>query len=104
MIFNMTQSAQQMPIGSMFLLPPAPDKCQVCATAHEPFLPHNAQSLYYQIAFNMQHGRAPTWIDAMEHCADDIRFAWQAELERMGVDVMGGKINPDKGAKAEGRA
>jgi hypothetical protein len=85
----------------MWVLPPAPDKCQICATTHEPELPHNAQSIYYQMTFNMAHGRAPTWIDAMEHCTAEMRDYWSAELILMGVDVYGGAVNPAR-EKARG--
>lgn len=84
----------------MFLLPPAADKCQVCATDHEPHLPHNAQSLYYQVAFNMQNGRAPNWIDAMAHCSEEMRKVWTDALTDKGVDVAGGKVNPAKKPRA----
>ena len=77
----------------MWVLPPAADKCQICGTTHEADLPHNAQSLFYQVTFNMAHGRAPTWIDAMEHCEPEMREHWRAELIRMGVDVDGGAVN-----------
>jgi hypothetical protein len=78
------------------VLPPAADRCQVCATKHEAHLPHNAQSLYYQMTFNMQHGRGPTWLDAMAHCSEELRKAWTAELKSKGVDVDAGKITPKK--------
>lgn len=73
--------------ATMSLLPPAPDKCQVCAVDHEPHLPHNQQSLYYQTAFNIEHGRAPTWADAMEHCDDNMKRFWTEELLKRGVVV-----------------
>lgn len=79
------------------LLPPAAGKCQTCAGEHDERSPHNAQSLYYQTAFNMQHGRAPNWLDAMAHCSDPIKAAWTHELEKLGVDVKGGGLNPTKG-------
>ena len=82
--------------GRMFLLPPAADRCQVCASKHEPELPHNAQSLYYQTAFNMEHGRAATWIDAMEHCSDEMKAQWRAGLIEHGVDVDAGEVNPPR--------
>lgn len=82
--------------GRMFLLPPAADRCQTCASKHEAHEPHNAQSLYYQTAFNMEHGRAATWLDAMEHCEEPMREAWTKALEDRGVDVKGGGINPAK--------
>lgn len=82
--------------GSMTLLPPRADRCQTCAGKHKAAAPHNAQSLYYQVAFEMEHGRAPTWGDAMAHCSDECRAVWTAELVRLGVDVAGGRINPAK--------
>lgn len=60
----------------MTLLPPAPDKCQVCATEHEAHLPHNQGSLFYSFSFNMQHGRSPTWTDAAAHCTLDVKTIW----------------------------
>lgn len=89
---------------SMTLLPPAADKCQTCATAHEPTLPHNAQSLYYQMQFQMKHKRWPTWIDAMAHCTSFIRKHWTAELKGMGVDVKAGQISPKGKANAKKKA
>lgn len=80
--------------GRMFLLPPAAHLCQTCATEHLPEEPHNAQSLYYQTAFNMQHGRAATWTDAMEHCTPDVRAMWREELIDLGVNVDAGQIVP----------
>lgn len=85
--------------GTMTLLPPAPDRCQICASKHEEDVPHNAQSLYYQTKFNMENGRAATWLDAMAHCSPQVRDAWRAALIERGVDVDAGKINP---SKAEG--
>lgn len=82
--------------GTMTLLPPAPHLCQTCATKHEPEMPHNAQSLYYQTAFNMEHGRTPDWRDAMAHCSEEMRAAWTKGLSDAGIDVEGGQISPAK--------
>ncbi len=82
--------------GKMMLLPPAKHLCQTCATEHEPELPHNAQSLYYQAAFQMEHGRSPTWIDAMEHCDETVREGWGIQLDTFGVKWREGEINPPK--------
>lgn len=82
--------------GRMFLLPPAADSCQTCAVEHEQTMPHNAHSLYYQTMFNMEHGRAATWLDAMEHCAEPVRAAWIQALEERGIDVKGGGLYPPK--------
>lgn len=73
--------------SGMNLLPPRADACQVCghAPAHDPDQPHNAQSLYYQYAFFADHGRWPTWRDAVAHCPEPVRAAWEAELRRRGA-------------------
>ena len=62
------------------LLPPAPDVCQECAVKHAAGAPHNQQSLYYRTAFHLQHGRWPTWTDAMSHCSPEVQAAWRQEL------------------------
>ncbi len=66
------------------LLPCAPDVCQECAVKHEPWQAHNAQSLYYQYKFHAEHGRWPTWQDAVAHCSEDIREQWKRALTKIG--------------------
>ena len=88
------QDGQPVEGASMFLMPAKEGTCEICAVAHDPGQPHNAQSLFYQTRFNIEHGRAATWIDAMEHCEPGVRELWTKELTRMGVDVAGGKVNP----------
>jgi hypothetical protein len=61
--------------------------CPICATAHEPELPHNQQSLAYQYKFYDENGRWPTWADAMEHCTEDMKAFWIAELAKKGIKV-----------------
>lgn len=72
--------------GKFYLLPPHPDACQVCARnpPHAPEEPHNAQSLFYQYAFYREHGRWPTWQDAVAHCSPDVRARWERELRAIG--------------------
>lgn len=70
---------------SVTLLPPGKDGCPSCATEHRPDLPHNAQSLYYQMRFKGLRGRWPTWADAVAHCAPGMKEAWKAELQKMGA-------------------
>jgi len=82
--------------GTMMLLPAREGTCEVCATAHEPHLPHNAQSLFYGMRFQLEHGRAPDWRDAMAHCTDEMRALWTEQLTARGVDVEGGQINPTR--------
>jgi len=62
------------------LMPCAPDACQECAKKHAPEMPHNQQSLYYQYKFYQQHGRFPTWDDAVAHCAVEVKVAWMKVL------------------------
>jgi len=81
---------------NMMLLSPSPEKCQECAVVHEPDQPHNAQSLYYQTKFYMAHKRSATWMDAMKHCSKKVKKEWIQQLEKMKVDVKGGKINPSR--------
>lgn len=69
----------------MMLLPPKQDTCPICATAHEPDQPHNAQSLYYQYRFYGVRGRWPTWADAVAHCPACIKEYWVIELKRAGA-------------------
>ena len=63
--------------------------CPICATAHGPAQPHNQQSLCYQYKFYDEHGRWPTWKDAMDHCPEDVKQLWQQALEEKGVDIDG---------------
>lgn len=67
------------------LLPPKPGTCPVCAANHAPDLPHNRDSLYYQMRFHQRHGRFPTWADAMAHCSETMKAFWKAELIKHGV-------------------
>lgn len=69
------------------LLPPPPDCCQACAVKHDAAQPHNQQSLHWQYGFYQQHGRWPTWADAMSHCTETVKAHWCIELRRMGVEV-----------------
>lgn len=62
------------------LLPPAPDKCPICAVDHPADQPHDAQSLYYQYRFRAVRGRWPTWADAIAHCTADVQAAWREQL------------------------
>lgn len=62
------------------VMPPAPDRCQICAAKHGPEEPHNAQSLYYQTIFSGMHGRAATWADAIAHCSPELGQRWKEAL------------------------
>lgn len=67
----------------MTLLKPAPGLCQECACSHKPEVPHNKNSLYYATKFKMEHGREPTWEDAMGHCTEDMKRQWVETMERV---------------------
>lgn len=80
-------SAEHPHLGPFQLLNAAPDVCQECATKHDPRMPHNQQSLFYQYDFYGKHGRWPTWKDAMEHCTPEMKAAWTKALAERGVEV-----------------
>jgi hypothetical protein len=40
--------------------------------------------MYYQMAFQQQHGRWPTWADAMAHCTPEMQSAWIEALRGAG--------------------
>lgn len=64
-----------------------PGTCPECAAKHGPDQPHNRDSLAYQYKFYDEHGRWPTWEDAMAHCPEWIRAAWIEALREKGVEV-----------------
>ena len=68
------------------IMPPPAAACQICARnpAHGADEPHDAQSLFYQYRFYAEHDRWPTWKDAVAHCSERVRAAWEAELRRRG--------------------
>jgi hypothetical protein len=72
-------------LRSLNLTPTKPGTCPECGTEHLPDEPHNLHSLYYQIRFQAQRGRYPTWEDAMAHCDDDTRRAWREALQAEGA-------------------
>ncbi len=69
------------------LMPVRQGACQTCGQypAHPVDQPHNADSLYYQYAFYGDHGRWPTWADAVAHCPEAIRAQWEQALRKHGV-------------------
>lgn len=80
---------QEGPRGKLVLLPPAPDRCQVCATRHGPAEPHNPTSLYWQMARSLAGEPPPTWEEALTHCTPEVRADWVARLRQAGVEVAG---------------
>lgn len=84
-------SVKVIPASQMMLLPPAPDKCQECAVKHDPSLPHDKTSLFYQVKFSRDNGRSATWDDAMAHCDEEMRAEWMIvltqECAKRGISV-----------------
>ena len=78
------------------LLPAKPGTCEWCAVDHQPEMPHDASSLFYQYRFFNEHGRWPNWQDAMKHCSDEMQKSWIHHLGERGVDVLNGGIYPKK--------
>ena len=76
------------------VLPAAPGTCPECATEHPPEQPHNRQSLLYQYRYRQQHGRWPSWNDAMAHCTPAIQRQWREGLRECGVDVPEPEVSP----------
>ncbi|KUK53054.1 MAG: Uncharacterized protein XD78_1496 [Desulfotomaculum sp. 46_296] len=74
-------------LGAFGLMPAAPGTCPECAVDHPPELPHNQQSLFFQYKFFNEHGRWPTWEDAMAHCSEDMKTIWREELRKRGVEI-----------------
>jgi ribosomal protein L40E len=74
------------------LLPPAAHLCQKCAVDHDPAMPHNQQSMFWQYWFYKDSGgRWPTWKDAMAHCTDEMKAHWiKALKEGYDIDVEEG--------------
>ncbi|MDJ0593615.1 MAG: hypothetical protein QNJ72_27130 [Pleurocapsa sp. MO_226.B13] len=73
-------------IEGLTILPPPKDCCQECAVKHKPNEPHNPQSFFYQYKFNLKHGRAATWNDAIAHCPVKVKVYWQGYLKALGID------------------
>lgn len=73
--------------AKLLLLPPREGTCPECAVAHDPKQPHNRDSLYYQYHFYAEHGRWPTWNDAMAHCDPAVQLILTIELANRGIKV-----------------
>lgn len=80
--YRVRRSLKYMQNDSMTLLPPAPGSCRECAREHEPHLPHDKNSLYYQVKFYEEKGRYPTWADALSHCDEDMKTRWRESMLR----------------------
>jgi len=75
-------------LKSLKIMGRAPDgTCPECAVKYLATNPHDKNSLFYQYRFYDQHGRWPTWGDAMAHCTPEVQKVWTEELEKLGEAV-----------------
>jgi len=72
-------------LGPLMMLPCKPDVCQECAVKHEPEMTHDNRSMYYQYKFFNEHGRWPTWDDAMAHCTEEMKQATMITLRELKI-------------------
>lgn len=66
----------------LMMLPPAPDRCPVCAGDHGKNDAHDFTSMHYQFRFNAQHGRSVTAADAVAHLSGEIRSVWVKTIKQ----------------------
>ena len=71
--------------GIMLVGQTPPGTCPMCAVNHPPEQPHNRDSMTYQYRFYDEHGRWPTWGDAMSHCREDVKAYWKDALIKNGI-------------------
>lgn len=84
---NKEVEAKEIPFENVLILPPKPGVCPVCAVNHNPALPHNKDSLYYQMRFRQENGRFPTWDDAMKHCTQEMKDWFIEEYRKRGIVI-----------------
>lgn len=70
--------------------------CKECSTEHEDWEPHNL-CMYYQYKFHAEHGRFPTWADAIAHCSEEVQQTTIACLKEHGIVIE--KARRIKGGK-----
>lgn len=80
-------------IGDMTILGTRPGTCPECGVVHEPELPHNIKSMFYQVKFYQANNRWPTFEDASAHCTPEIIALWkETEVQvrkELGLDGHG---------------
>jgi len=60
--------------------------CPRCGVPHMPDSPHDASTMQYQACFQREHGRLPTWEDAMSHCSEEDKDLMRQVLKAKKVD------------------
>lgn len=78
--------------GKMVIPAPKDGACRICGEIHGRGEAHNRDSLLYQHKFRMNHGRYPTWEDAMEHCSLTVKKRFCERLKRNGIEVDTDKL------------
>jgi len=78
---------KQFTIKDLAILPAQKGTCPTCAVKHDPRMPHNKDSLFYQMSFYQEHERWPTWVDAMGHCTPDVKEWMISALKTHGIDI-----------------
>lgn len=73
--------------GMMLLPKTKPGTCPMCGRKHEEGWPHDRDSLCYQYKFYDEHGRWPSWADAMAHCSDAVKAYWKEQLAARGISL-----------------
>lgn len=73
--------------GKTVIPAPKDGACRVCGEIHGRGEAHNRDSLLYQHKFRMNHGRYPTWEDAMGHCGKAARDRMIKRLARHGIHL-----------------
>ena len=71
--------------NTMMLMPAAPGTCVHCATAHGEHDPHNFQSLFWGMRFQMKWGRQPTHADCVAHLPESRQAQYREALSELGI-------------------
>jgi len=79
----------------VMILPPPDGHCRICGVKHEPYLAHNAESVFYGVRFKLRYGREGTWEDAIAHCSDEDKESWRRLTQEMGI----GWTSPPEGVE-----
>lgn len=82
-----TINEHEIPFEHVMLVPPRPGVCPVCAVDHDLAMPHNRDSLYYQMKFRRRYGRFPTWKDAAANCTPEIKKRFAEEYAKRGITI-----------------
>lgn len=62
-----------------------PGACPHCGIFHDPRMPHELGSRYYQGRFFAHYARRPTLADAMAHCSEPVQTAFVAMWSAVGA-------------------